>query len=382
LGHGWERGVGKQASKALLSLSGEELERGKYGGGPVVVVLLARIGVAVPEPCRCPKFAAFAASSLHQLLCWDVGVALARQQGQRQAQNGSRLGPSSTETLLQFPQTHKQNALARSTMRRQQRTWQHRKLGKAMGVDGRRGGALGEARNSSITWIQDLETESRGPMSKTGRSWLLPRPSPSGSPFPDPSSTTHTTHATGQDDHAPSTLARAWDRVGASLLAFPRWAQRLFAHGDDGVRARVRRRFASCRWGRAVGGPSGINRSTTSTVFPTFTVYRPADDLKRLSAPVAGPPPELCRTEISQRLNHWHRVTGWLETRHAIHGCLTHRGSLISKKNRGTLQAKKKNTQFSAALRRFLGRPLVARQPSTRLMHVRVGFSIWTSGIF
>lgn len=65
--------------------------------------------------------------------------------------------------------------------RQQRGAWQHGKLGSQPWVSS--GVALGEARNSSITWIQDLETESRGPMSKTGRSWLLPRPSPSGSPL-------------------------------------------------------------------------------------------------------------------------------------------------------------------------------------------------------
>ena len=36
----------------------------------------------------------------------------------------------------------------------------------------------------------------------------------------------------------------------------------------------------------------------------------------------------------------------------------------------------------SMALRRLLGRPLAARRPNTPLMHARVGFSMWTSGIF
>lgn len=247
-------------------------------------MVLARIGVAVPEPCRVVDCPPSSLRSLH-LRCischaGNVGVALAdasRVGGP--GQNGSRLGPSSTETLLQFPQNPPakragaiHDAVANSghgSMESWEVPWVF-------------GGRRLETRQSHGFKISRLNLA--GPCRRLDGLGCCPALRLLGAPFPDPSSTTtHTTHAHGT--RRPSSSKRPWDdRVGASLLAFfPRWRPSSSASGvphsccslttttvrEQGYSAVLR----LADGGRAVDGPSGINRSTTSTVFPP--VYRP-----------------------------------------------------------------------------------------------------------
>lgn len=175
--------------------------------------------------------------------------------------------------------THQQNALARSTMQSPTAGMAAWRAGKCHGCSG--GGRL-ETRQSHGFKISRLNLA--GPCRRLDGLGCCPALRLLGSPFPDPSSTTtHTTHAHGT--RRPSSSKRPWDdRVGASLLAFfPRWGPSSSASGvphsccslttttvrEQGCSAVLR----LADGGRAVDGPSGINRSTTSTVFPP--VYRP-----------------------------------------------------------------------------------------------------------
>lgn len=268
---------------------------------------------------------------------------------------------------------------------RQQRAWQHGKLGRAMGVGAPGGGRL-ETRQSHGFKISRLNLA--GPCRRLDGLGCCPALRLLGAPFPDPSSTTtHTTHTHGT--RRPSSSKRPWLEPGTTEWEPASWPfldgdRRLRPRGCHTLVARSRRRrcaskdmappFCSCRWGRAVDGPpSSINRSTTSTVFPR--VYRPLMISGACRRLLPVPPRRVMPDRDITAPQSLAQGYGLARDRHGHHGCLS------SNNNRGTSRPQKK-THYSTALRRLLGRPLVARQPSTPLMHARVGFSIWTSGIF
>lgn len=193
-------------------------------------LLRSRNHVAAP---KCAAFAAFAASSLHQLPCWDVGVALvhaSRVGGP--GQNGSRLGPSSTETLLQFPQNPPakragaiHDAVASSehgSMESWEGPW----------VSGPLGGGRLETRQSHGFKISRLNLA--GPCRRLDGLGCCPALRLLGAPFPDPSSTTtHTTHAHGT--RRPSSSKRPWLEPGTTGWEPASWP---FLDGDRRLRPR------------------------------------------------------------------------------------------------------------------------------------------------
>lgn len=287
----WVGEGGGHASKALLSLSGQELERGKYGGGPVVVVL-ARIGVAVPEPCRCcPQvrcvrciFAASAAMLGTLGLLWHTPAG-SEAQG-KMARGWGRAPPRHS---CNSHKTHQQNALARSTMQsptaRSMAAW---KAGKpAMGVvGGRRGWHSGRLETRQSHGFKISRLNLAGPCRRLGGLGCCPALRLLGAPFPDPSSTTtHTTHAHGTRRpsilHQQATLARAWDDpVGASLLAFLSSMGTvvfglggatllLFAHGDDGCVSKGAAPFCVLPMGACRGRVTGHLASTGQQLQPS-----------------------------------------------------------------------------------------------------------------
>lgn len=287
----WDMGGGRgggHASKALLSLSGQELERGKYGGGPVVVVL-ARIGVAVPEPCRCCPPSSLRSLHLRCISCHagDVGVALAHaSRVGGPGQNGSRLGPSSTETLLQFPQNPPakragaiHDAVANSEEHGSMESWEA-----SHGC--RRGWHSGRLETRQSHGFKISRLNLAGPCRRLGGLGCCPALRLLGAPFPDASSTTtHTTHAHGTRRpsilHQQATLARAWDDpVGASLLAFLSSMGTvvfglggatllLFAHGDDGCVSKGAAPFCVLPMGACRGRVTGHLASTGQQLQPS-----------------------------------------------------------------------------------------------------------------
>lgn len=349
---------GGHASKALLSLSGQELERGKYGGGPVVVVL-ARIGVAVPEPCRCCPPSSLRSLHLRCISCHagDVGVALAHaSRVGGPGQNGSRLGPSSTETLLQFPQNPPakragaiHDAVANSEEHGSMESWEA-----SHGC--RRGWHPGRLETRQSHGFKISRLNLAGPCRRLGGLGCCPALRLLGAPFPDPSSTTtHTTHAHGtrRTIHPPSTSdpGSSLGRPSGSQplgLSFLDGDRRLRPRGCHTLVVRSRRRRVREQGCSAVlrladggvpwtgDGPSGINRSTTSTVFPPVCRPLMISGACRRLLPV---PPRRVMPDRDITAPQSLAQAHWLaRDRHGPHGCLS------SKNNRGTLQDHKKYT--------------------------------------
>lgn len=238
-----------------------------------------------------PKFAAFAASSLHQLPCWGRwGCSGTRQQGRRPGQNGSRLGPSSTETLLQFPQNPPakragaiHDAVANSEEHGSMESWEA-----SHGC--RRGWHSGRLETRQSHGFKISRLNLAGPCRRLGGLGCCPALRLLGAPFPDPSSTTtHTTHAHGTRRpsilHQQATLARAWDDpVGASLLAFLSSMGTvvfglggatllLFAHGDDGCVSKGAAPFCVLPMGACRGRVTGHLASTGQQLQPSSLLF-------------------------------------------------------------------------------------------------------------